>query len=113
MPINTKIEHNLSDKNIFMVKISDGTSPVGNAIVNVQSSEAELKSIWVKPGHRGKGMGSKLFEKVKSYSAAMGASQLRGEFIPVKGEEEDGLKFYSKHGVSIQKDKTWQVDLTK
>ena len=63
----------------FLVARRDGVAVACGAVVRGSPNEGEIKSMWVEPGHRGRGVGRAMLAAVERTAQAQGVAILRLE----------------------------------
>lgn len=78
-----------------VVALDDG-KPVGMASgVPVDSSVSELRSVWVSPTVRGRGVGDRLLQAIEDWARASGATIMKLAVVP---SNEAAIALYRRHG---------------
>jgi len=96
----------LKDPDAFVLIAESEGEPVGYAVIQVRGREetwatgdrvAQLETLAVLPGHRGKGIGSALVERMHEELRRLGASHF---VVSVIASNADAARFYERLGLT-------------
>lgn len=103
----------LSDPDAFVLIATEGSTPVGYALVSVNRTAddhwatgdvwAELQTLVVLPAHRGSGLGGRMMDRVHEELRRLGIREL---LIGVVATNVDALRFYERFGY-----RPWMIEL--
>ncbi|RYY76184.1 MAG: GNAT family N-acetyltransferase [Gammaproteobacteria bacterium] len=83
---------------LFAVARNDSGAAIGCGALVLDDESAELKRMFVRPGHRGQGIAAKVLAKLEYEAAKRDCPLIKLETGPYQPE---ALAFYKKHGFEI------------
>jgi len=93
-----EFEHMLSEKNTLVHRLKMGRKIIGFSVSRMGADEAEILSIAVAPGYRGRGLSNTLLLTHLGHLAARG---VRAVFLEVEENNKPARRLYERTGFTI------------
>jgi ribosomal-protein-alanine N-acetyltransferase len=93
-----EFEQMLREHNTLLHRLRQGSSVIGFAVSRLAADEAEILSIAVAPGHRGRGLSRNLFLTHLGHLAGRG---VRTVFLEVEENNQPARKLYERAGFAV------------
>jgi ribosomal-protein-alanine N-acetyltransferase len=93
-----EFEQMLRERNTLLHRLRQGGAVIGFAVSRIAADEAEILSIAVAPGHRGRGLSRDLFLTHLGHLAGRG---VRTVFLEVEENNQPARKLYERTGFAV------------
>lgn len=97
-------ETRITEEDGFAVVAEEDERIVGYIVGGLRNAEeyrneldiAELETMYVEPGHRSQGIGTRFVDRFESWAEEHNADRMR---VEVTSQNEDGIRFYERNGL--------------
>ena len=93
-----EFEQMLRERNTLVHRLRQGRGVIGFAVSRIAADEAEILSIALEPGHRGRGLSRDLFLTHLGHLAGRG---VRTVFLEVEENNQPARKLYERAGFAV------------
>ena len=93
-----EFEQMLREQNTLLHRLREGSTVIGFSVSRIAADEAEILSIALEPGHRGRGLSRDLFLTHLGHLAGRG---VRTVFLEVEENNHPARKLYERAGFAV------------